>query len=87
MTGSNSKNLILSLAMYSDNNASIQFGGDLSDILSSLVAGIEIILSELTNGVEHREEMFNDIKSTIIDSIQECVTLDTLNEIEYKDEE
>lgn len=83
----NEAKTILSIDLRDDETGSVTLGGNLDDIISALVNGVGIVMSNLVEKypVDVKEELFNDIKDVIITTIKEDIDYKSYTELDYFD--
>lgn len=66
---------ILALTMMNDGTANIEMNGNFEDIVEALIGGVDLTLRQLVDDSDNDspEEMFNDIKNMIVESIADYV--------------
>lgn len=83
----NESKTILAWDIKDDETANIALGGNLNDIIFALVNGVGITLSHLANNApdDTKEDMFNDIKDLVIETISSEINYESYGNLDYYD--
>lgn len=83
----NKAKTVLAIDLRDDETASITLGGNLDEIIYALTVGVGVIISNLVENYpsEIQEELFNDIKDVVVNTIKEDVNYKSYNKLDYFD--
>lgn len=83
----NNSKTILAIDLKDDDTANITLGGNLEDIVYALVNGIGITISHLADNAPDnlKQDMFNDIKDLVIETVSSKVNYESYGELDHND--
>lgn len=83
----NNSKTVLAIDLKDDDTASVTLGGNLDDIVYSLVNGVGIVISHLADTApdDLKKDMFNDIKDLVIETVSSEINYDSYGDLDHYD--